>query len=284
MSTTRSVSHEVAAAHSPGRKPGECDRSTSKAAKRRQQPNHRASLSPLRGYRRLFHVFPGLTPRAMCCRRFATYAIATATLAAIRLVVLACISMSILCTVASAEDVAAGKDAGKAANARGIKVFEKQIAPILKRRCYQCHSHETGKAKGGLVLDSRHGWTKGGSEGPAIVPGKPSESLLIEAIRYEGYEMPPEKRLPASEIALLVKWVAMGARDPRESKAPKVNPEKLWALQPITKSSVPRVKDANWPQDDIDAFVLARLEEEGLSPASSADRYTLLRRVAFDRV
>jgi hypothetical protein len=164
----------------------------------------------------------------------------------------------------------------------GVAFFEKQIAPIFKRRCYECHSHESGKAKGGLVLDSRLGWEKGGSEGAPIVPGKPAESLLMEAVRYESYEMPPEEQLPANEIALLEKWIAMGAPDPRESTAPNVDPEKLWALQPITKPSVPAVVNAKWSRDGLDEFILARLEENGLGPASDADRYTLLRRVTFD--
>lgn len=188
----------------------------------------------------------------------------------------------LVCAITSAQDVAARGSADKAARSKGIEFFEKQIAPILKRRCYQCHSHESGEAKGGLVLDSRHGWEKGGSEGAAIVPDKPGESLLVEAVRYESYEMPPDKKLPANEIALLEKWIAMGAPDPRESKAPKVDPARLWALQPITKQAVPTVKDVKWLRDDLDAFILARLEAEGLRSASDADRYTLLRRVTFD--
>ena len=130
------------------------------------------------------------------------------------LVIRAFVATLAICSIVSADE-----DAPKGA-VRSTEFFEKQIAPILKRRCYECHSHESGKAKGGLVLDSRHGWKKGGSEGPAIVPGRPGESLLVEAVRYEGYEMPPDKQLPASEIALLEKWVAMGAPDPRESRAP----------------------------------------------------------------
>jgi hypothetical protein len=192
------------------------------------------------------------------------------------------VAVVLTCAIAYSQDVATDGTANETASAKGIEFFEKQIAPILKRRCYKCHSHESGKAKGGLVLDSRHGWKKGGTEGPAIVPGKPAESLLIEAVRYEGYEMPPEEQLPASEIALLEKWVTMGAPDPRESKAAKGDPNKLWALQPITKPAVPTVKDANWLRDDLDAFVLAALENAGLGPASDADRYTLLRRITFD--
>ena len=167
-------------------------------------------------------------------------------------------------------------------SANGIKFFEGQIAPILERRCFGCHSHESGKAKGGLVLDSRHGWEKGGSEGAAIVPGKPDKSLLMEAIRHESYEMPPDEKLPASEIALLEQWIAMGAPDPRESKQPQIAPEKRWAFQPISQARLPTVKDHDWAQDESDIFILAKLEAAGLSPVNNADRYTLLRRVTFD--
>lgn len=186
--------------------------------------------------------------------------------------------LALLCAIAPADD---GTPI-KSENEPGIAFFQKKIAPILKRRCYQCHSHESGKAKGGLVLDSRHGWEKGGSEGAAIVPGKPGESLLMQAVRYASYEMPPDRKLPASEIALLEKWIAMGAPDPRKSKTQKTDPAKLWALQPIANPDIPVVKDANWARDDLDAFILARLEAEGLAPAADADRYTLLRRVTFD--
>ncbi|MDG2127723.1 MAG: PSD1 and planctomycete cytochrome C domain-containing protein [Fuerstiella sp.] len=184
--------------------------------------------------------------------------------------------------ITTSADVTAAQGTNTPENVQGVAFFEKHIAPILKRRCYQCHSHDSGKAKGGLVLDSRHGWEKGGSEGAAIVPGKPDESLLMEAVRYQSYEMPPDKKLPASEIALLEKWISMRAPDPRKSKAPKVDPAKLWALQPIGSPAVPVTKDAKWARDDLDAFVLARLEAEGLTPAADADRYTLLRRVTFD--
>lgn len=163
-----------------------------------------------------------------------------------------------------------------------IAFFEEKIAPILQRRCYECHSHQSGKAKGGLVLDSQSGWEKGGSEGAAIVPGKPDESLLMEVVRYEGNEMPPDEQLPEDEIALLEKWIAMGAPDPRQSKLPEIDPDKLWALQPIAKPSPPPVNDASWVREELDAFILARLEAEGLRAAGDADRYTLLRRLTFD--
>src|SRR3954468_1460752 len=95
--------------------------------------------------------------------------------------------------------------------------FEKQVRPILVARCYECHSDKAAKLKGGLRLDSRAAALKGGDTGPAVVPGKPKESLLIEAINYgELYQMPPKSRLPAEEIAMLVRWVEIGAPWPEE--------------------------------------------------------------------
>ncbi|NIP94730.1 MAG: DUF1549 domain-containing protein, partial [Akkermansiaceae bacterium] len=163
--------------------------------------------------------------------------------------------------------------------------FGEEIVPLLEARCFECHSHESGKAKGGLVLDSRAGWEKGGESGPAIVPGKPGESLLIRAVRYhdEDLQMPPKNRkLAEGEVALLEKWVAMGAPDPREAKQHPTDPAKLWALQPIRRHSPPAPADQDWARDDLDRFILAGLEKAGLAPAPDADRYTLLRRVTFD--
>lgn len=194
------------------------------------------------------------------------------------------IFVSVVCAgaFASPQDAFGDDSVPKQDEAGGVDFFEQQIIPILERRCFECHSHKSGKAKGGLVLDSRRGWEQGGSEGPAIIPGKPGESLLMKAVRYDGYEMPPQEPLPASEIALLEKWIAIGAPDPRESQRPIIDKETLWALQPITKPAVPRVTDGGWVRDDLDAFVLARLEAQGIGPVLDADRYTLLRRVTLD--
>src|SRR4051812_48771686 len=98
--------------------------------------------------------------------------------------------------------------------------FEKQVRPLLIKHCYQCHSTEAKVLKGGLHLDSRGGLMKGGDTGPAIVPGNPDESLLIEVIRYESLEMPPKGKLADSDIAILERWVAMGAPAPRTEAAP----------------------------------------------------------------
>lgn len=185
------------------------------------------------------------------------------------------IAASILnCTVACAQQVGA--------DTQNTAFFETHVVSILEQRCYQCHSHASAKAKGGLVLDSRSGWQKGGSSGPAIVPGKPDDSLLIGAVRYDGFEMPPDEKLPDAEIALLEEWVAMGAPDPRTTEERQIDVEKLWALQPIERVVIPTPADPVWPQDAIDAFILEKLVAAGLRPAATADRYCLLRRVTFD--
>ena len=101
--------------------------------------------------------------------------------------------------------------------ADGTAFFESNIRPLLVERCYECHSVEAKKVKGGLLLDSRTGWAKGGENGPAIVPGKPAESLLIEAVLYadSDLQMPPKRKLEPEQVAALQEWIRMGAPDPR---------------------------------------------------------------------
>ena len=186
--------------------------------------------------------------------------------------------------VARASDPPRVRDAATLGGAEQ-QFFEKQVRPLLIKHCFPCHSSEAKVLKGGLRLDSRGGWMKGGDSGPAIVPGSPDESLLIDAIRYQSLEMPPEGKLPESEIRVLERWVRMGAPDPRTDPAPekpaKTDPDagrSHWAFRPIAEPPVPRVKDEAWPRSDVDRFILARLESEGLSPVPDADRPTLLRR------
>lgn len=168
--------------------------------------------------------------------------------------------------------------------------FESKVLPVLQQRCYECHSHEK-KIKGGLALDSRSGWEHGGDTGPAIEPGNVEKSLLIKAVRHldADYEMPPKGKLPAEEIAVLEQWVKEGAVDPRVAAAAKMKQaidiekgRKHWAFHPVVDTKAPAVKDAAWPLDDVDAFILAKLEASGLKPSSDADPYTLLRRVSLD--
>ena len=169
--------------------------------------------------------------------------------------------------------------------------FEAKIRPILVESCYPCHSVEAGKSKGDLRLDSRDALRKGGATGPALVPGDPEKSLLIEAIRHrnEDLQMPPPDdggKLSAEKIALLEQWVAMGAPDPRTGGKPHPMDmdvaRRHWAFQPVMLPKVPRVLDAGWVRTPVDAFVLAKLEEKKLTPAAPADPRTLLRRVTYD--
>src|SRR4051794_23365451 len=103
--------------------------------------------------------------------------------------------------------------------AQGIEHFEKKVRPILVDRCYSCHSAEAdrkGKLKGGLTLDTKDGLLKGGARGPALVPGKPQDSLLLQALRHDGdVKMPPRTKLSEAVIADFEKWIALGAPDPR---------------------------------------------------------------------
>ncbi len=173
--------------------------------------------------------------------------------------------------------------------------FEKKIRPVLADHCYKCHSAGAEKLKGGLLLDTRDGLLTGGDSGPALVPGKPEKSILVKAVRYEDEDlaMPPKgQKLSDEQIANLEAWVKMGAPDPREGKAAvaglKVDMAKAkqhWAFRPVSNPPTPKANDPlHWVQTPIDAFVLARLQEKGLTPSPKADRLTLIRRVTFDLI
>ncbi len=151
--------------------------------------------------------------------------------------------------------------------------FVSKIEPLLRKRCFQCHSHNH-KISAGLSLDSRSGWELGGDSGPAIIPGNPDESLLIDMISLE--QMPPEEKLPAEEIALLVEWVERGAPDPRKLKNDHSDPLDWWSLKPLRKPSIP---ENGHP---IDAFIRSKLTEKGLQPTIQADRRTLIRRLYYN--
>lgn len=182
---------------------------------------------------------------------------------------------------------AADRDEAKE-DAEGIAFFEKRVRPLLVAHCYSCHSAQAKNLQGGLWLDSRAGVLKGGESGPAIVPGKPEESLLINAVRYKDLQMPPKQKLKEAEIADLEKWIKIGAPDPRiaansaksGSDAPRT--AEFWCFQPVKDYPVPAVKDTAWPQSPVDHFVQSRLEAMGMRAAPPADKRTLLRRVTYD--
>ncbi len=169
----------------------------------------------------------------------------------------------------------------------GLEFFAAKVQPLLKARCYECHSHE-GKIKGGLVLDSRSGWETGGDSGPALEPGAPEKSLLVHAVRYADKDlaMPPKKKLSDEEIALLVEWVKMGAPAPRTGAAAKKafsgmsleEARSYWAFQPLRKAPPSAESNA------LDRLVRERLAREGLPPNPPAEPRQLVRRLYFDLI
>ncbi|HYT92791.1 MAG TPA: PSD1 and planctomycete cytochrome C domain-containing protein, partial [Gemmataceae bacterium] len=173
-----------------------------------------------------------------------------------------------------------------------VEFFEKKVRPVLVNNCYNCHSANTN-SRGGLRVDDRNGMIHGGGRGPAVVPGQPDKSLLLQAVRHthKDVQMPPKKQLSAAEIADLSNWIKDGAAWPKVElpasiSKPSAKYERLrkehWAWQPLRAAKVPAVKDASWARGDLDRFILSKLEEKGLRPAGDADRPTLLRRVTFD--
>ena len=191
--------------------------------------------------------------------------------------------------LAATADAAPPKPAEKPPTKEQGEYFEKRVRPILVKYCYECHAGNPQKAKSNFVLDTREGLRKGGQSGAVIVPGNPEESPLIEAIRYEGLEMPPKEKLPDSLIDELVKWVEMGAPDPRVGKAANAKHKidlnearKFWAFQRLKPAPAPQVHDTAWPRTDVDRFVQAAREKQELQPAVDADRVTLISRVTFD--
>ncbi len=180
-------------------------------------------------------------------------------------------------------------------SATDLDFFEKKVRPVLVEHCYKCHSKEADKVRGGLLLDTREALLQGGNSGPALVAGKPDDSLLVQAIRYkdEDLQMPPKgEKLSDNQIADLTEWVRRGAPDPRSVVVAKNGATKSyggvgrshWAFQPVTKPAIPAVKNTAWVKNPVDNFVLAKLEENGMSPNAAAEKATLIRRVYFDMI
>ncbi|MBM83899.1 MAG: hypothetical protein CMJ78_25365 [Planctomycetaceae bacterium] len=180
--------------------------------------------------------------------------------------------------------------------ASGADFFEKKIRPLLIKRCYECHSEKAGEQQGGLLLDRRSGWIKGGNTEEAILPAEPNESLLIKAVRYgdEKLQMPPEEKLPEEEIRLLIQWVRLGAPGPRndlgDTSFSRLGDQEYlfqkakthWAYQPIKTDKPPTSKFEGWDQSPIDQFVAAKLEKHGLNPSNRADARSMIRRLSYD--
>ena len=178
-------------------------------------------------------------------------------------------------------------------SAEAAAFFETRIRPLLAANCQACHGES---AMAGLRVDSREALLRGGETGPAIVPGDPDKSTLLKAVQHaEGFPRMPRGRakLAAADIEALAEWIKTGAVWPSasaEAPAPAVSHERaitaeqraFWAFRPLARPAPPAVRRSDWARTDIDRFILARLEQDGLSPVGSADKLALLRRATFD--
>jgi hypothetical protein len=188
------------------------------------------------------------------------------------------------------------------ARADDAAFFREYIEPLLQNSCCDCQSHDSGEASGGLVLDSKAGWSVGGDSAPAIVPKELDKSLLWRVVNYEvpGLEMPPDGKFPESDRVLIKKWIESGAVDLREdgraAERKKIDIEagrQWWAFRPPLSKEVatdcrhhePRGGDFQSPHpshSSIDNYIYSKLNDSGLQPSKRSDSATLLRRVSYD--
>ena len=163
--------------------------------------------------------------------------------------------------------------------------FAKDVQPLFAQHCYDCHGPK--KHESGFRLDDKEAALRGGDNGPDILPGKSAESLLIHAVAglREDFKMPKKgEPLTTEQISVLRAWIDQGAEWPASALAKAKDPKNHWAFKPPMRPRVPPTKDKRWPRTDLDRFILARLEKEGLKPSPEADKITLLRRLHFDLI
>jgi len=176
------------------------------------------------------------------------------------------------------------------ADKAGVVFFENKIRPVLVNRCYECHSEDAEKLGGKLLLDTKSGMMESGESGPSLVKGKPENSLVIQALKWDhDLEMPPDEPLSKAVINDFVKWVKMGAPDPRSGKVKEIAGRKyteseLWSFEPVKKPTIPEVKATGWARNPIDRFVLAQIEGLKLPMAKDASPEVLIRRMYFDLI
>jgi hypothetical protein len=174
-----------------------------------------------------------------------------------------------------------------------VQFFEARIRPVLVKHCYECHSADSKILRGGLQVDYRDAMQTGGDSGPLFEPGDPDDSLLIDALKHDSLEMPPDVRLPDEVIADFVTWIKRGAVDPRMQPVHgKLKPvdwdaaAEHWAFQKIADPAPPQLNDADWDwvKNPIDQFVSRKLRDSGFAPTAPADKRTLIRRATFDLI
>lgn len=199
-----------------------------------------------------------------------------------------CKRLSLLAIVVAT--MCAGAAAQAEAPQKDGSLYLEHVQPILRQHCYECHSGDT--QEGGLRVDHPTFLKSGGDTGTAFVPGKSAESLLIQAVRQTGdVIMPPKGKLTNAEIDVLQQWIDQGGEYPADLPVPRSGIElrleqasNHWAFQPLKHSERPAIKQVDWPRNEIDFYVLARLEQAGLTPSPEADRAKLIRRLTLDLI
>ncbi|MCA9158489.1 MAG: DUF1549 domain-containing protein, partial [Planctomycetales bacterium] len=188
-----------------------------------------------------------------------------------------------LCSWLLGAALVAGDDQIDAGHVR----FESKVRPVLVEHCIECHG--ANKQEGGLRLDSAESLQVGGDSGPALIAGEPSKSLLLEALKYESFEMPPSGPLTERTVEQFETWIAEGALWPEDSPllraaTESISPEdrQWWAFQPLVRPDLPSVANDSWAANAIDTFVLARMESAQLTPAPRGEVHVLVRRLYFD--
>ncbi len=201
-------------------------------------------------------------------------------------------SLGILCCLALVAGTRLRGAQSESALAPKQEFFELKVRPLLAKNCFACH---TDAKMGGLQLNTRENLLKGGKRGPAVVPGEPESSLLIRAVNHTDpkLEMPPPGKLTSDEISILELWVKDGAIWGKPSNATAgasseyvISPEQraFWSFQPVRVPPIPKVTDRSWIRSPIDAFILAKLEAQGLKPVRPAAKTTLIRRASLDLI
>jgi hypothetical protein len=201
------------------------------------------------------------------------------------------LTVAVICQAAlsvESDDQSRLTDGAQLKERAALALFESKIRPVLVKHCYECHSAKAKSLKGGLLLDTRDGIYRGGDTGPAVVSGKPTESLILQALEYrdDSVQMPPKGKLAASVIKDFRRWIASGALDPREGDGAadeNAAAVKLWSLQPLAEPAVPTANDP-WIRTDVDRFIWAKLVKKGLRPQAIVTPRRLIRRAYFDLI
>lgn len=199
----------------------------------------------------------------------------------------------LLCGLAVVDADDSSAPAAQPTRADKVQFFETQVRPLLVKRCYKCHSTETGADNGTLVLETVEGIAAGGSRGAMFSKEMPEKGLFSLVLSYEDpdLQMPPSGKLTAAELAIFDRWIKDGAALPEYKAAPRpktsridlAEGRKFWSFQPLKSVAVP-ASDPNWIRRPLDVFVSAKLTENKLTPNPESDRAALLRRVTFDLI